>query len=172
MALWGTKDGYEHKPAWLNDEEKERCFASPAGWVLKHPDGMEELLVAVKGLTLRVAAATITKIAFVGNTWTGGATHSVKVSYNEKVQVTGNPTLSLTLSAGGPINATFASINSTGTVLTFDVTAPVAGTDVTIDTQSIVLAGGTITEQEAPNVAAELAVSAEVAAAAGQRTTV
>lgn len=45
MASWN-----KNKPAWLSEEDKKRCIATPRGWVLKRENGMEELLVAIRGL--------------------------------------------------------------------------------------------------------------------------
>ena len=33
-------------PNWLTDEQKERCYCDDRGWVLVHPDGSEEVIVA------------------------------------------------------------------------------------------------------------------------------
>lgn len=172
MALWGTKSGIENMPTWLTPEERENCYATSAGWVLKHKDGTEELLVAVRGLQTRLGAANITKVSFGSGAYTAGASKQVKVTFNEKVTVTGNPTLEVTNSLGGTVTATYASINAQGTTLTFTFTAPAAGATLSIAAQSVSLAGGTITEQATGNAAAELAISAGIAGAAGTKTTV
>lgn len=55
-----NKDGYaswgagglsgEAKPNWLTEEERKRTIADDTGWVLVHPDGTRETLVAIEGL--------------------------------------------------------------------------------------------------------------------------
>jgi hypothetical protein len=173
--LWGTgANGHEGKPSWLNADEKERCYATPQGWVLKHPGGAEELLVAVKGLSLasKMGTATIDKVSFQSGTFTRSQARTVKVFFNEPVVVTGNPTLLVTSSAGGTVTATYASINAEGTTLTFNLTTPAVATTLSVGAQSIVLAGGTINEKATPlqgTVAAALAISAGVATAAGTK---
>lgn len=173
--LWGTGvNGNEDKPSWLNDEEKERCYATPAGWMLKHPGGAEELLVAVKGLSLasKLGTATIDKVTFQSGTFEQSQAYTIKVRFNEQVAVTGNPTLSITSSAGVPLVATYASINTNKNILTFNFTTAAEATTLTVDAQSITLAGGTINEVTnglQGTVAASLAISAEVAEAAGEK---
>ena len=47
MASWNKS-----KPSWLTKEDKERCVATPRGWVLKRANGIEELLVSIRGLEI------------------------------------------------------------------------------------------------------------------------
>lgn len=169
MPLWGTKSGLEFMPNWLNAEEKERCYATPAGWVLKHPNGTEEVLVSVRNLATRVGAATITGVKFGAGPFVTGTTKQVRLTFNEKVTVTGTPTLAVTNSLGGTVTATYVSTNSNGTVLTFEFTAPAKDAVLSVATQSV--AAGTIVEQAA-GAAAERLISVTVAAAAGTRTVV
>jgi hypothetical protein len=171
MALWGTKSGSEKKPMWLTEEEKERCYATPSGWVIKQPTGVEEVLVSVKGLDTRVGAPTISSVKFGSGTFSAGTTRQVKVTFNEKVTVTGNPTLVITGSLGTNPVATFASINANSTVLTFNFTVPTAPAVLSVGAQSVSLAGGTIKESKAPGTSnAELVIDLSTAQGAGTKT--
>lgn len=173
--LWGVNTTNENKPNWLTDAQKENCFATPAGWVLRHNNGIEELLVAVAGLSLagKLAAATITDIRWGTGTYTAGTTKSVRVQFNEKVTVTGSPTLVVTGSVTGAVTATYASTNTAGDTLVFNFTVPAAGQTLSVGAQSIALAGGTITETGVtPTVNAQLVIGAEDVAKTGTKTTV
>lgn len=171
--LWGIKAGNEVKPSWLNDEEKENTFASNAGWVLKHPSGIEETLVAVANLKVKLGAASITEVKFGTGTYTAGTTKTVRVTYNEKVTVTGSPTLVVTGSVDGPVTATYSSTTGQGNVLVFAFTVPAAANVLTVGAQNITLAGGTIVETDVtPTVNADVAISAGIALAAGPKTAV
>jgi hypothetical protein len=170
MPLWGTKSGLENMPNWLTAEEKERCYATPSGWVYKHPSGVEEVLVSVRNLATRVGAATITGVKFGSGTYTAGSTKQVKVIFNEKVTVTGTPTLAVTNSLGGTVTASYVSTNAQGTTLTFEFTVPAVGAVLSIAAQSV--AAGTIVEQAAGAAVAERAISAKLATEAGTKTSV
>lgn len=171
MPLWGTKSGLENMPNWLTDEQKESCYATAAGWVYKHPNGTEEVLVSVKGLDTRVGAPTITAVRFSGGAYTVGATKQVKVTYNEKVTVVGAPTLVVTDSATNDAVATYASSNANGTVLTFEFVVAAGSETLSIAAQSLVKGVGVdIKEAKAPGTLnAEIAISEAVALAAGTK---
>jgi hypothetical protein len=100
QALWGIKSGDEAKPNWLTDDEKENTFASNSGWVLRHASGIEETLVAIADLKSRLGAASITEVKFGTGTYTAAGTKTVRVTFNEKVTVTGSPTLVVTGKGG------------------------------------------------------------------------
>lgn len=174
MPLWGTSTANENKPLWLTQEEQENCYATPAGWVLKHPGrGTEELLVTVRGLDTGLAAPTINKVVFGNGTYVAGTTATVRVSYNEKVVVTGTPTLVVTGSVAGAITASYTSTNAAGTTLVFSFTVPAAANVLTVGTQSVVVAGASIKEAKAPGTLdATVTVAAGVASGAGSKTAV
>ena len=173
-TLWGVKAGQsEMKPNWLTDAQKENTFATNAGWVLRHKFGVEETLVAVANLKSKLGAASITEVKFGTGTFTEATTKTVRVTYNEKVTVTGSPTLVVTNSAAGPITATYTSTVGQGNVLVFSFTVPADPATLSIAAQNIALAGGTITETGVtPTVNADVAISASVAAAAGTKNVV
>ena len=174
MGLWGTgTNGSEKKPVWLSPAQQERCYATQQGWVLEHQNGTKELLVCVRGLSGagRMAAASISRIAFASGVYAQGATRTIVLEYNEKVAVTGTPTIAVaTTGALGPIVASFTGINATGTKLTFSFTVPAEVANLTIAAQTVALAGGTIKEVAAPQVNAELNITTALASAAGSKS--
>lgn len=173
QKLWGIKAGNEDKPSWLNDAQKENTFATNAGWVLRHNSGIEETLVAIANLKSKLGAASITEVKFGAGTYTAGTTKTIRVTYNEKVTVTGSPTLVVTGSVVGAIAATYTSTAGQGNVLVFSFTVPAAANVLTVGAQSIALNAGTIVETGVtPTVNADLAISAAIAAAAGTKTAV
>lgn len=173
QKLWGIKSGNEDKPIWLTDAEKENTFATNGGWVLRHPSGVDETLVAIANLKTKLGAASITEVKFGTGTYTEATTKTVRVTYNEKVTVTGNPTLVVTGTTAGAVTATYSSTAGQGNVLVFSFTVPAEPDTLSIGAQSISLAGGTVTETGvSPTVNAELAISATIAAAAGTKTVV
>lgn len=174
QTLWGVKAGQsEMKPNWLTDAQKENTFATNAGWVLRHNSGIEETLVAVANLKTKLGAASITEVKFGTGTYTAGTTKTVRVTYNEKVTVTGSPTLVVTGATAGAITATYSSTVGQGNVLIFSFTVPASPDTLSIAAQSIALAGGTIVETAVtPTVNADVAVSATIALAAGTKTVV
>ena len=171
QKLWGIKSGNEDKPIWLTDAQKENTFATNAGWVLRHNNGTEEVLVALANLKTRLGAASVTSVKFGTGTFTEATTKTVRVTYNEKVTVTGTPTLVVTGATAGAITASYTSTTGQGNVLVFSFTVPADPDTLSIGAQSISLAGGTITETGVtPTVNAELAISAGIAAEAGTKT--
>lgn len=174
QTLWGVKAGQsEMKPNWLTDAQKENTFATNAGWVLRHNSGIEETLVAVADLKTKLGAASITEVKFGTGSYVAGATKTVRVTYNEKVTVTGAPTLVVTGATAGAITATYSSTAGQGNVLIFSFTVPASPDTLSIAAQSIALAGGTITETDiTPTVNADVAISAAIALAAGTKTVV
>lgn len=173
QKLWGITSGNEDKPIWLTDAQKENTFATNGGWVLRHNNGIEETLVSIANLKARLGAASITEVRFGTGTYTAGTTKTIRVTYNEKVTVTGNPTLVVTGSVAGAITATYASTTGQGNVLVFNFTVPAAGNVLSVGAQSILLAGGTVTETGVtPTVNAELAIGAAIGTAAGTKTAV
>jgi hypothetical protein len=95
------------------------------------------------------------------------------VTYNEKVTVTGSPTLVVTASVTGPVTATYSSTGGQGNSLVFTFTTPAAANVLSIGAQSILLAGGTVTETSvSPTVNADLAIAADIALVAGTKTVV
>ena len=192
MPLWGKTTTDESKPKWLDNVNKnglaEDCFATEAGWVLRHYKGADkntavangdywdEVLVAIGGLaggastTAGLGAATITGVFFEQESLAQGATGTVVVVYNELVDVAvSNPTLVVTGSVTGAVTATYA--RGTGlNRLEFDFTVPSATETLSIGAGSITLAGSsTIKDKGAQN--ADLTIAAgDVRGAGGSGT--
>jgi hypothetical protein len=190
MSLWGAYESDESKPKYLTAEEQKNCYATEAGWVYKHPNGDEEVLVAIGGLaggtsaSANLGEATINSIEFVTTSFSeaAGGDISVKVVYNEKVNVVttgGTPTVTITNDqTGSGTDATFTAAYASGTgtnQLTFTATygaadGGVAENDVlSIGAQSIALNSGTIKDATGA-VNSGVAISAAQGTAAGTLT--
>lgn len=180
MALWGVTTSDESKPKWLTQSEKTRTFATNEGWVLRHfKKGDEsiywdEVLVCVAGLADTLGNTNITLIYFSNTaaTYVQGHTNAfIEVVFNEKVKVTGSPTINV---VGSTTNATATYQSGSNTnKLKFKFTVPSATQTMNLANQSIALAGGTINDVSA-NTPATLsftsAVTANVALAASGNT--
>ena len=193
MPLWGKTTTDESKPKWLDNVNKtglaEDCFATEAGWVLRHYKGTDkntavaagdywdEVLVAIGGLaggtsaTAGLGAANITGVFFEQESLAQGATGTVVVVYNELVDVAvDNPTLVVTGTVTGSVTATYA--RGTGlNRLEFDFTVPSATETLSIGAQTISLGSGgaTIKDKGAQN--ADLTIAAgDVRGAGGSGT--
>lgn len=160
MSLWGAYESDESKPKYLTAEEQKNCYATEAGWVYKHPNGDEEVLVAIGGLaggtsaTANLGEATINSAEWLTTAITDAYTvMTVTVVYNEKVDVVttgGTPTITVTNgdeSSDGNGDYTLSYSAGTGTnKLTFTASGlTFSATDVlTIGSQNIALNSGTI----------------------------
>lgn len=107
MGLWGASDSDESKPKNLTTAEKKEVFANTKGWVREAGSALsgndntsadEEVLVAIGGLSTSLGAADITSIDFNITSFdkSDGGTLSVTVRFNEAVDVTGTPQLTVT----------------------------------------------------------------------------
>ena len=156
MALWGNTDADEAKPKWLTTDEKDTTFATNKGWVRLNGKGQEEVLCAIGGLSTSVAGADITRVAFVSTTFdvSDGGNIDVRVTFNEKVTVTGNPTLAITNNQNGggsaaSLTAAYTSGSGTNRLVFRKTLGAGAGDTADTDTlsvgaQDIALAGGTM----------------------------
>jgi len=182
MSLWGAYESDESKPKYLTDAEKKNCYATAEGWVYKHPSGDEEILVAIGNLAgisgiTNLGEATISDVTFVTSSLEAAdSVITVTVGYNEKVTVTGNPTMVIAnddTSGDGNGDYTLAYSAGTGTnQLTFTATGlTLSATDVlSVGAQNIALAGGTIKDTASSSVDSEVAISAAVGSAASTVT--
>jgi len=190
MALWGTTvTADESKPKWLTAAQKKEVYATSRGWVQLNGKGNEEVICAIGELdggtsgTAGLGAATITATDFVTETFdvSAGGDIDVRVIYNEKVTVTGNPTVAITndqAGGGSAASLTAAYQSGSGTNrLTFRVTIGAAGTTVVADdvlsigAQNVALAGGTL-KDTGTTLNSLVAISAAAGAAAGTLTAV
>jgi len=189
MALWGVSTSDESKPKWLTAEQKKTVFATDRGWVQLNGKGLEEVLCSIGNLeggtstTAALGAATITSTDFVTTSFdvSDGGNIDVRVIYNEKVTVTGSPTLVITNDqAGGGSAATKTATYQSGSGtnrLTFRCTIGAGGSTVSADdvlsigAQNVALAGGTL-KDTGTTVNSGVAISASAGAAAGTLTAV
>ena len=145
MSLWGASTTDESKPKHLTDAEKRDVYATKEGWV-KRTAGTggragrvhEEILVAIGDLsggtagTAKLAAGTISSTRFITTSLgaAAGGAFSAEVIYNEKVDVTGTPLLTVTNDTPSR-NVTLSYASGTGTNrLTFTATVAADATTV------------------------------------------
>lgn len=185
MALWGHTSGTESKPNWLSDADKTNTSAKPHGWELKKIVGsrtLTEVLVAwsSSGLTTALGAADITDIDWVSTAWdvSAGGTLSAKVVFNEAVDVTGTPQLSVANNGSGRGPHLLSYASGTGSnELTFSIAygadnaAIAAGDVLSIGANAVALNGGTIKDKGTSTVSTITSV-AGIGTAAGTITAV
>ena len=191
MPLWGATDSDESKPKNLTTAEKKQVFANSSGWVLEAGSSLSgndntsatpEVLVAIGELATSVGAADITEIEFVTTAFdkSDGGNIDVLVRFNEAVDVTGTPRVSITNgnqgsgSGRGPHLANY--LSGTGSnELTFRCTiaagnaATNANDVLTIGTNALALNSGTI-KDAGTNTASTITNSAAIGTAAGSIT--
>jgi hypothetical protein len=179
MPLWGNSTSDEKRPTWLREGDGpannlNECFADERGWVIKHADGNEEVIVAIGGLSgygttdQGLGAATIVRVFFSKTGFGTASTGTVFVQYNEKVDV---KNLAATLQVEGSIDGTIVAYATTTTAskrVGFAFTTPADEQTLVIPGQSIV---GIITDTST-NVASEkIIVSTLVTGAGGSGVT-
>tara|TARA_B100001750_G_C15511306_1_gene603878 strand:- start:2367 stop:2936 length:570 start_codon:yes stop_codon:yes gene_type:complete len=164
MALWGGSDADEAKPKWLTTEEKRAVYATNRGWVKADASGTgEEVLVAIRGLSTRTSTggdvtglnvADVSSINWNITTFdkSAGGTLSVTVNYNEQVDVTGTPQLTVVNDQRANHTLSYASGTATNR-LTFTLVigaanaATNAGDVLSIGANAMSLNGGTVKEK-------------------------
>mgnify|MGYP001409451049 FL=1 len=193
MSLWGATDSDESKPKNLTTAEKKEVFASAKGWVREagsilsgndNTSATPEVLVALRGLAVKVGAADITEITFVTTAFdkSAGGNIDVLVRFNEAVDVTGTPRVSITNgnqgsgSGRGPHLANY--LSGTGSnEITFRCTIAAANAATNADdvlvigTNATALNGGTIKDAGTTTVST-ITNAAGIGTAAGSITVV
>lgn len=183
MPLWGHTSGTESKPNWLSASDKTNTSAKPHGWELKKVVGsrtLTETLVAwsSSALTTALGAADITDIDWNITAFdkSEGGTLSVKVVFNEAVDVTGTPQLTVVNSVNS--NHTLSYASGTGTnelTFTLAIAAANAATDandvLSIGANAVALNSGTI-KDKGTNTASTITNVAGIGTAAGTITVV
>ena len=159
MPLWGATDSDESKPKFLTDEQKKLVYATKSGWVLENgaltgndnPNADPEILVAIGELATSIGSADITEIEFITTAFdvSDGGTLQVRVRFNEEVDVTGTP--QLTVVNDSRANHTLSYASGTGSnelVFSLTIAAGNAATDaddvLSIGTNALALNSGTI----------------------------
>ena len=151
MASWGSSDTDEAKPKWLTAEQQRSVYATSAGWVQPAAAGSgdPEVLVAIRGLSTRTSTAgdvTGLNIADVSSiNWnistfdkSDGGTLSVTVNYNEEVDVTGTPQLTVVNDSRADHTLSYASGTGTNR-LTF--TLPIAAGHSSLQATDVISIG-------------------------------
>lgn len=180
MALWGISANVdEAKPKWLTDEQKKNVYATDRGWVQLNGKGLEEVIVAIGGLaggtsaTVGLGAATADYVNFVNASYSeaGQGNLDVLVTFNERVDVTGTPTINITNVTQGNTVIAASYLSTSRNRVTFRVTNPTPAAEgdvLTVLGQPIALNGGTIKDfgttldsvLDIPEVASTLTVAA------------
>ena len=107
MSNWGATDADESKPKYLTTAQKKEIFATARGWEVEagskqtgngRTTADSEVLVAMSSLATKVGAADITQIEWITTAAdkSAGFTLSALVIFNEMVDVTGTPQVSVT----------------------------------------------------------------------------
>ena len=193
MSLWGATDSDESKPKNLTTAEKLEVSASAKGWVREagsilsgndNTSATPEVLVALRGLAVKLGAADITEITFVTAAFdkSAGGNIDVLVRFNEAVDITGTPRVSITNgnqgsgSGRGPHLANY--LSGTGTnEITFRCTigaanaATNAGDVLVIGANATALNGGTVKDAGTTTVST-ITNAAGIGTAAGSITVV
>jgi len=163
MSLWGATDSDESKPKNLTTAEKKEVFATSKGWVREagsilsgndNTSATPEVLVAIGDLQTALGAADITSIDWNISSFdkSDGGTLSVTVRFNEAVDVTGTP--QLTVVNDQRANHTLSYASGTGTnelVFTLVIGAANAATSagdiLSIGANAMALNGGTVKDK-------------------------
>ena len=192
MSLWGATDSDESKPKNLTTAEKKQVFANASGWVLEAGSALSgndntsatpEVLVAIGGLATSIGAADITEYEFITTSFdkSDGGNIDVRVRFNEPVDVTGTPRVSITNgnqgsgSGRGPHLANY--LSGTGTnELVFRCTiaannnATNANDVLVIGTNALAQNGGSTIKDAGTSTDSTITNSAAIGTAAGSIT--
>ena len=193
MSLWGATDSDESKPKNLTTAEKLEVSASSKGWVREagsilsgndNTSATPEVLVALRGLAVKLGAADITEITFVTTAFdkSAGGNIDVLVRFNEAVDITGTPRISITNgnqgtgTGRGPHLANY--LSGTGSnEITFRCTIAAANAATNADdvlvigTNAMALNGGTVKDAGTATVST-ITNAAGIGTAAGSITVV
>ena len=193
MSLWGATDSDESKPKNLTTAEKLEVSASAKGWtreagsILSGNDNTSatpEVLVALRGLAVKLGAADITEITFVTAAFdkSAGGNIDLLVRFNEAVDITGTPRVSITNgnqgtgSGRGPHLANY--LSGTGSnEITFRCTIAAANAATNADdvlvigANAMALNGGTVKDAGTTTVST-ITNAAGIGTAAGSITVV
>jgi len=171
MSSWGATDANESKPSFLTDVEKRSAYATTKGWVV--PAGGNdnaaadpEVLVAIGGLSgsTGINVADISSLNWAVDSFdkSAGGVISAVVNYNEQVDVTGTPRLTLTNDTPSR-NVLLEYASGTGTNrLTFSKTiaannaATNAGDVLTMGANAVAHNGGSTIKEKGTNTNATI----------------
>ena len=193
MSGWGATDADESKPKFLTDAQKKEVYANEKGWVVEAGSTMTgngrtgadpEVLVAMSSLQTNLGSADITEIEWITTTAdkSAGFTLSARVRFNEEVDVTGTPQLSVTNgnqgsgSGRGPHVLSYASgTGSNELVFSLVIAAANAATNaddvLSFGANPLALNGGTI-KDKGTSTNSTITSAAGIGTAAGTITVV
>jgi len=193
MPLWGKTDADESKPKHLTTARKKEVYAAASGWVIESGSTMTgndntsatpEILVAMGGLQAGIGAADITEIEWITTAASkaAGFTLSMRARFNEAVDVTGTPQISVTNgnegsgSGRGPHLLSYASGTATNElVFSLAIAADNAATNeddvLVVGADCMALNSGTIKDLGTSTVST-ITSSAGIGTAAGSITVV
>ena len=186
MSLWGATDADESKPKNLTTAEKKEVFASAKGWVREagsvlsgngNTSADPEVLVALRGLAVKLGNADITEIEFITTSFdkSDGGNIDVRVRFNEPVTVTGTPQVTITNDTPSRnLTADYLSGSTTNELIFRETIAAAnaatnAGDVLSIGANATALNGGTIKDTGEGTVAVITNV-ASIGTAAGTIT--
>jgi len=183
--LWGASDSDESKPKNLTTAEKKEVFANGSGWVREAGSALSgndntsadpELLVAISGLAVSLGAADITELEFITTAFdkSDGGTIQVRARFNEAVDVTGTPQLTVVNDTNANHTLSYASgTGSNELVFSLTIAAGNAATDaddvLSIGANAMALNGGTV-KDKGTNTASTITNAASIGTAAGTIT--
>ena len=191
MPLWGKTDADESKPKHLTTARKKEVYAAASGWVIEAGSTMTgnsntsatpEILVAMGGLQVALGAADITGIEWITTAAdkSDGFTLSMRARFNEAVDVTGTPQISVTNgnegsgSGRGPHLLSYASGTATNElVFSLVIAAGNAATNASdvlvVGANALALNSGTI-KDAGTSSASTITSSSAIGTAAGSIT--
>jgi hypothetical protein len=169
MPLWGASEADESLPKWLTETEKENVFADDRGWVYKHPNGDEEVLVAIGQLSgvdgsTGLGEPTIVSSRFAVSEIAQGETLLYYVFYNEPITITvGGGAVNVPCTVDGSPDTLDYSVSesdlSTGLVAFELDTTALTGDVVVAASASVAATGGaTIIDATDETTAAEVTI--------------
>jgi len=183
--LWGASDSDESKPKNLTTAEKKEVFANGSGWVREAGSALSgndntsadpELLVAISGLAVSLGAADITELEFITTAFdkSDGGTIQVRARFNEAVDVTGTPQLTVVNDTNANHTLSYASgTGSNELVFSLTIAAGNAATDaddvLSIGANAMALNGGTVKDKGTSTVST-ITNAASIGTAAGTIT--
>tara|TARA_B100001057_G_scaffold423293_1_gene445358 strand:- start:41 stop:610 length:570 start_codon:yes stop_codon:yes gene_type:complete len=183
--LWGASDSDESKPKNLTTAEKKEVFANGSGWVREAGSALSgndntsadpELLVAISGLAVSLGAADITELEFITTAFdkSDGGTLQVRARFNEAVDVTGTPQLTVVNDTNANHTLSYASgTGSNELVFSLTIAAGNAATDaddvLSIGANAMALNGGTVKDKGTTTVST-ITNAASIGTAAGTIT--
>ena len=173
MTLWADGTGGDETiPKYLHSDnirhhyDPNKCYASMKGWEIFDENLLNEVLVAIPGLSNSLAGATIRALEFGDDVYTSNTLKTVVVVYNEAVTVSAlnELTLVVTGSVTGSITATHTATYKNRLTFSFTVPGELAQTLVVAD-QTIGAGAATVVDGDGNAATSSRVITTTVAAA-------